>query len=71
MVEARILNLAGRPIRTLCRDQACVAGTNTLLWDARSDAGLRVPNGTYLIQVTAKGPAGATSRALQSLVVGR
>jgi len=71
MVEARILNLAGRPIRTLCRDQACTAGTNTLLWDARSDAGLRVPNGTYLIQVTAKGPAGATSRALQSLVVGR
>jgi len=71
MVEARIVNLAGRPIRTLCRDQACVAGTNTLLWDARSDAGLRVPNGTYLIQVTAKGPAGATSRALQAVVIGR
>ena len=68
-VEARILNLAGRSVRTLCRDQGCVVGVNRLLWDARSDAGLRVPNGAYLMEVTARGPDGATSRALQSLVV--
>jgi len=70
-VEARVLNLAGRPVRTLCRDEACAPGTNTLLWDARSDAGLRVPNGSYLIELTAKAPDGATSRALQMLMVGR
>ena len=42
-----------------------------LAWDAQSDAGLRVPNGTYLIEVAAKGPDGAASRALQAAAVGR
>jgi len=41
-VQARILNIAGRPIRTLCLAKDCEAGTNTLLWNAQSDQGLRV-----------------------------
>ena len=39
------------------------------MWDARRDPPLPVPNGTYLIEVTAKGPDDTTSRALQSLAI--
>jgi len=70
-VKARIVNLAGRPIRTLCQDEACSAGRNTLLWNAHSDAGLRVPKGSYLVEVTVRGADGTTSRALQVVVIGR
>jgi sugar lactone lactonase YvrE len=63
-IGVRALNLAGRPVRTLCRDRACSAGVSTLLWDARSDAGLPAPNGTYLVEVVARGSDGSQSRAL-------
>ncbi len=64
LVSARILNLAGRPVKTLCSARDCEAGTNTLLWNAQSDSGLVVPNGTYLVEVMAKGDDGAQTRAL-------
>jgi len=70
-VEARVFNLAGRPVRTLCRNQPSAAGANTLLWDARSDTGLRVPSGTYALEVTARTPDGAQSRAMVPVSVGR
>ena len=70
-VEARVLNLAGRPVRTLCLARPCGPGTNTLLWDARSDQGLRVPSGSYLAEVIANAPDGSSCRALQTLVMGQ
>jgi len=66
----RVLSLAGRPVRTLCRDRACNVGMNMLLWDARSDAGLPVPNGNYLIEVTARDSDGSQSRALTIVRIG-
>ena len=63
-VQARILNIAGRPVKTLCHARDCEAGTNTLLWNARSDSGLAVPNGTYLVEVTAKAGDGTQTRAV-------
>ncbi|MBM3498872.1 MAG: hypothetical protein FJX74_09400 [Armatimonadetes bacterium] len=63
-VEARVLNVAGRLVRTLCRERPCDAGTTTLLWDGRSDTGLRAPPGLYLVEVTVSDPSGSTSRAL-------
>ncbi len=63
-VQARILNIAARPVKTLCHAKDCEAGTNTLVWNAQSDQGLQVPNGTYLVEVTAKGADGAQARAL-------
>jgi hypothetical protein len=65
-VSARVLNLAGRPIRALCQSRACDAGTNTLLWDARTDAGLSAPSGAYLLEITARTDDGAQTRALTS-----
>ncbi len=63
-VSARVLNIAGRPVKTLCSARDCDAGTNTLLWDACSDAGVPVPNGTYLVELTARAEDGSEARAL-------
>jgi hypothetical protein len=70
-VQARVRNIAGRPVRTVCTDKPCPAGTNTLLWDGRSDGGLPVPSGLYLVEVLAKSPVGTQSRALTQVRMGR
>ncbi len=70
-VEARILNIAGRPVKTLCRAKGCERGTNTLLWNARGDTGLVVPDGTYLVEVSARAPDGTQARALGQVRIGR
>ncbi len=70
-VEARVLNIAGRPVNTLCHAKDCEAGTNTLLWNVQSDQGLPVPNGTYLVEVTAQAADGEQARALQQVRVSR
>jgi hypothetical protein len=66
-VSATVLNLAGRPIRALCADRPSDAGQGTLLWNARSDAGLRVPSGAYLVRLTARSATGAQSTALATV----
>ncbi|MBM3474608.1 MAG: hypothetical protein FJX75_15195 [Armatimonadetes bacterium] len=70
-VEARVLNLAGRPVKVLCQGKAFDAGTNTLLWNAQSETGLAVPSGTYLIEVAVRGADGSQSRALATVRVAR
>jgi Tol biopolymer transport system component len=70
-VEARILNIAGRPVKTLCHARHCEAGTNTLLWNAMNDQGLAVPNGTYLVEVAAKTGDSSQARALGQVRVAR
>ena len=70
-IEARVLNLAGRPIGTLCRGRLCEAGITTLLWDGRSDTGLRAPAGVYLMEVLASDASGTTSRGLASVKLSR
>ena len=70
-VQARVLNLAGRPVKTICTARECEAGANTLVWNSRSDAGLAAPNGTYLVEVTARTEGGEESRALAQVRVGR
>ena len=69
--QARILNIAGRPVRTLCHAAECEAGANRLLWDAQSNRGLPVPNGTYLVELTAKAGDGTQARALGQVRVSR
>jgi len=70
-VDAAVLNLAGRPVRALCRGQAFGAGTQRLLWNGQSDAGLPVPAGVYLVRVAACAGNGARSEALTKLVLTR
>lgn len=70
-VDARVINIAGRPVKTICRAMDCEAGANTLLWNAQSDTGLPVPGGVYLIEVVAKAPDGPQMRGLAQVRIDR
>jgi hypothetical protein len=52
-VTARVVNIAGRTIRTLVVAQVVSAGANTIPWNLRNDAGSLVPTGQYLIRLEA------------------
>jgi len=66
-VTVRILNAAGRPVRTVCQARNCDAGTDLMLWDCRTDGGLSAPNGTYLVEMIAASPDGSRSRAITTV----
>jgi hypothetical protein len=70
-VRARVMNIAGRPIRTVAAQQEAAAGANTLLWDGRSDAGVAVPNGAYFVELLAQTADGAQARVLASAHLNR
>jgi C1A family cysteine protease len=70
-VSARVLNIAGRPVGSICRAMDCDAGANVLVWDARSASGLPVPSGMYLVEVVASAPGGAQTRALTHVRIER
>jgi flagellar hook assembly protein FlgD len=65
-----VLNIAGRPVRTLA-PRSCEAGINSLVWDGRSSVGLPAPDGLYLLSITARDEDGAESRALGRLYLRR
>jgi hypothetical protein len=52
--DARVIDLAGRTVRTLARSTAS-PGVTTLTWDLRSEQGERVRPGVYFVHVTAGG----------------
>ena len=68
-VTATVLNVAGRPVKTLVADRPMAAGGQTLLWDRSSNTGLTVPSGLYLVRVTARTDAGAQSTSLATVTV--
>jgi Tol biopolymer transport system component len=70
-VAVTVRNLAGRAVRALCHAQVLEAGRTTLLWDGRDDAGLRLPGGSYLVEVGARAPDGPVSRATSMVRLGR
>ena len=68
-VTATVLNLAGRPVKTIIANRPLAAGTRTLLWSGRSDSGLMAPPGRYLVRVTARDEGGGEATALAPLTV--
>lgn len=52
-VNVRVMNLAGRCIRTLAADKPVQAGVQSELWNLCSSTGTRVPAGIYLLQIEA------------------
>ena len=70
-VTATVLNVAGRPVRTLVADQPRTAGLQSLSWDRCSDAGLPVPAGRYVLRITARTADGQQAQALAAVEVGR
>jgi len=67
----RVMNIAGRTVRTIEQGRTRPAGVNQITWNGRSEAGTKVPNGTYLVMVEAAGADGAKVQAMSSLVVRR
>ncbi len=67
----RLLNIAGRTVRVLQQGTQMPAGTSQVVWDGRSDAGLAVPNGTYLMQVEAVTDDGSRTQAVRTLAIRR
>jgi len=67
-VEARVLNIAGRPVRRIASGQK-PAGTTTLSWNLRDDGGRLVPSGVYLVELHARDETGRQARAMCSLHV--
>jgi flagellar hook assembly protein FlgD len=66
-VQARVLNLAGRPV-ALIAPQQLSAGVQTLLWNGRSSTGTVVPPGRYLVEVRASAANGATTSCIVPLM---
>lgn len=70
-VTMTVLNIAGRPVRHLVTGYPAVAGVNTFTWTGRSDQGLKVPDGVYLVRITSGAPGGATSTGMTLLRLNR
>ncbi len=70
-VTVRVMNIAGRLVRELVAAKPQPAGESTLPWDLRNATGGGVPNGTYLIQVTAESADGQRITAVSPVSVTR
>jgi hypothetical protein len=68
-VTATVVNVAGRPIRTIAADKPLEAGLRTLLWDRRAESGLAAPAGLYLIRLTVRSAGGGQSTALATVAL--
>lgn len=47
-VSLRIYNMMGQVVRTLVKDELQSAGRQTIVWDGKNDAGIRVASGVYI-----------------------
>jgi hypothetical protein len=66
-----ILNIAGRRVKALRREQLCAAGESRISWDGRSDAGALVPSGLYLVRLSARSREGVVVQAVRPMRLAR
>jgi hypothetical protein len=66
-----IVNLAGRPVATVCRDRSADAGVQRVYWSGVSDQGTALPAGVYLVRIIARGEEGQQVSAVARLVLTR
>lgn len=64
VVEAQVLNIAGRVVKTINPAAECDKGTNTMMWNGRNNHGAYVPAGRYLIRLNAKTADGTQASAV-------
>lgn len=70
-VDARIVNLAGRPVRQVVAGRELEAGLNTLVWDGRNSESLSVPAGQYIVVVEARTDDGGQDRRVCPVLMGK
>jgi hypothetical protein len=70
-VSVEILNIAGRPVRSLLRDRLASQGVNRLAWDGRAGSGLTVPAGVYVVRATARAEGGAQAVSMSTVSLRR
>lgn len=66
-----VMNIAGRTVRVLERGRLRPAGTASVVWDGRSDTGVAVPTGVYLVRVEAASDDGSRAQAVRTLSIRR
>ena len=70
-VSAQIMNIAGRQVREIVVASLQPAGHNSLVWNLRSGAQRRVPDGVYLVKLVARSLEGQQVTTLRSVNVAR
>ncbi|MBM3957312.1 MAG: hypothetical protein FJ313_04600, partial [Gemmatimonadetes bacterium] len=70
-LSVTVVNLAGRPLATVCRERPTEAGLQRLVWSGRSDQGMAVPSGLYLVRIDARNEDGQQATALARLMLTR
>jgi hypothetical protein len=70
-VDVEVLNIAGRPVGTVCRGQEYAAGLQSLSWNGLSRTGTRLPDGRYLLRVTARNGEGQQAAGIGVLQMKR
>lgn len=69
--KVRILSATGKAVQTLQAGEATSRGVTNLTWNGRDGAGIAVPAGSYLVEITATSEDGQIARAVQPIVITR
>ena len=64
---SHILNIAGREVATIAPRGEFGSGLQSLVWSGRDGSGLAVPNGSYIVQLTARAPDGSSTQQMTPL----
>jgi thermitase len=67
----QVMNIAGRTVRVVEHGVSRPAGTSQVAWDGRSDSGVVVPSGMYLLRIEAAGEDGTRTQAMRTVSISR
>jgi hypothetical protein len=69
VITAVVRAANGQPVKTLASAFPVGEGGNSLSWDATTDAGVPLADGTYTLGITSLDPSGQTSAASTAIVI--
>jgi hypothetical protein len=69
VITAVVRAASGQPVKTLASAFPVGEGGNSLSWDATTDAGVPLADGTYTLGVTSLDPSGQTSAASTPILI--
>lgn len=66
-VDCVVKNAAGRTVATVAAGKTMDSGLRSLVWDGRSSAGAAMPQGMYMVEITARNDRMEEARAVRTL----